>query len=72
MDKNAARRPFEYSHGMMAYAAITGALPDPSHRVLEGFLDGGCGETHGMPEFTAIWKRIGKPCRNSSRKPYPV
>lgn len=60
MNKNKVGRPYKYSHGMMAYVAITRALLDASYRVLEGFLDGSWGKEHAIPEFTTIWKRIGK------------
>ncbi len=33
---------------------------DVSYRVLEGYLDGSWGDRRDTPEFTTIWKRIGK------------
>ena len=60
MNKNKRGRPFKFSHGMMTYIAITKALLDISYRELEGFLDGCWGKGHEIPEFTTIWKRIGK------------
>lgn len=59
-EMNKVGRPFKYSHGMMAYVAITRALLNLSYRVLEGFLDGSWGKTHDTPEFTTVWKRTGR------------
>ena len=60
MNENKRGRPFKFSHGMMAYIAITRVLLDISYRELQGFLEGSWGDKHETPEFTTIWKRIGK------------
>ncbi len=60
MNRNKVGRPFKFSHGMMAFVAITRALLDISYRELEGYLDGSWGHEHDIPEFTTIWKRIGR------------
>ena len=60
MNKNKVGAPFKFSHNMMAFVAITRVLLGVSYRELEGYLDGSWGHEHNTPEFTVIWKRIGK------------
>ena len=60
MNESKRGPPFKYPHGMMAYIAITKALLDISYRELQEFLEGSWGYKHETPEFTTIWKRIGK------------